>query len=154
MDRPNDLPALPDTGIVLAAAAGDWRSAVEIAGDALTASGATEAGYTSDMVRMIEDRGPYVVVAPGLALAHARPGVTVKRDGVAIVTLAEPVDFGHPYNDPVRVIVALAGASSASHLRLVAESANIFNDTDAVERLAAATDADTVREILGVRAEG
>src|SRR6218665_2588681 len=84
---------------------------------------------------MIEEHGPYVVVAPGLALAHARPGPAVLRDGLAIVTLAEPVPFGHPYNDPVRVVLALAGASSARHLQLVAGIANIFNDSDAVERL-------------------
>lgn len=152
MDRQDDLPALPDAAIILAARARDWREAVGIAGRALTESGSTDAGYTADMVRMIEDRGPYVVVAPGLALAHARPGSSVKRDGIAIVTLSEPVEFGNPYNDPVRVIVALAGASSASHLRIVAEVANLFNDTDAVERLAAATSADEVREILGARA--
>jgi len=146
----DELPELPDAGIVLAARAGDWREAVEIAGAALTASGATDAGYADDMVRMIEEHGPYVVVAPGLALAHARPGSAVLRDGLAIVTLAEPVPFGHPYNDPVRVVLALAGASSARHLQLVAGIANIFNDSDAVERIAAATTADEVRAILGV----
>ena len=146
----DELPELPDAGIVLAARAGDWREAVEIAGAALTASGATDAGYADDMVRMIEEHGPYVVVAPGLALAHARPGSAVLRDGLAIVTLAEPVPFGHPYNDPVRVVLALAGASSARHLQLVAGIANIFNDSDAVERLAAATTADEVRAIIGV----
>ena len=146
----DELPELPDAGIVLAARAGDWREAVEIAGAALTASGATDAGYADDMVRMIEEHGPYVVVAPGLALAHARPGSAVLRDGLAIVTLAEPVPFGHPYNDPVRVVLALAGASSARHLQLVAGFANIFNDSDAVERIAAATTADEVRAILGV----
>ena len=150
MDRGDELPELPDAGIVLAARAGDWREAVEIAGAALTASGATDAGYADDMVRMIEEHGPYVVVAPGLALAHARPGSAVLRDGLAIVTLAEPVPFGHPYNDPVRVVLALAGASSARHLQLVAGIANIFNDSDAVERIAAATTADEVRAILGV----
>ena len=150
MDRPTHLPGLPDTGIVLAARARDWREAVETAGRALTASGAADAGYAVDMVRMIEQHGPYVVVAPGLALAHARPGPAVRRDGLAIVTLADPVPFGHPYNDPVRVVLALAGASSARHLQLVAEIANIFNDSDAVERLAAATTPDEVRDILGV----
>ena len=149
-DELPELPELPDAGIVLAARAGDWREAVEIAGAALTASGATDAGYADDMVRMIEEHGPYVVVAPGLALAHARPGSAVLRDGLAIVTLAEPVPFGHPYNDPVRVVLALAGASSARHLQLVAGIANIFNDSDAVERIAAATTADEVRAILGV----
>jgi len=150
MDRPTHLPGLPDTGIVLAARARDWREAVETAGRALTASGAADAGYAVDMVRMIEQHGPYVVVAPGLALAHARPGPALRRDGLAIVTLADPVPFGHPYNDPVRVVLALAGASSARHLQLVAEIANIFNDSDAVERLAAATTPDEVRDILGV----
>jgi PTS system ascorbate-specific IIA component len=146
------LPPLPDVAVVLGARPRDWREAVELSGRALTASGATDAGYTVDMVRMIEEHGPYVVVAPGLALAHARPGPAVRRDGLAIVTLADPVPFGHPYNDPVRVVLALAGASSARHLQLVAEIANIFNDSDAVERIAGAADADEVRGILGVGA--
>ncbi len=148
MDHLPALPALPDEGVVLGARAKDWREAVELAGRALTACGATDAGYATDMVRMIEEHGPYVVVAPGLALAHARPGPAVRRDGLAIVTLADPVPFGHPYNDPVRVVLALAGASSARHLQLVAEIANIFNDSDAVDRIADATSADEVRGIL------
>lgn len=146
------LPALPDDAVVLGARARGWREAVELAGRALTASGATDAGYAVDMVRMVEQHGPYIVVAPGLALAHARPGPAVRRDGLAIVTLADPVPFGHPHNDPVRVVLALAGASSARHLQLVAEIANIFNDSDAVERLAEAVTADEVRTILGVGA--
>ncbi|MFT4284003.1 MAG: PTS sugar transporter subunit IIA [Protaetiibacter sp.] len=152
MDQLPALPALSDEAVVLGARADSWREAVELAGGALAASGATDAGYAVDMVRMIEEHGPYVVVAPGLALAHARPGPAVRRDGLAIVTLAEPVPFGHPYNDPVRVVLALAGASSARHLQLVAEIANIFNDSDAVERIARAASADEVREILGVPA--
>ncbi|TXK18399.1 PTS sugar transporter subunit IIA [Homoserinibacter sp. GY 40078] len=146
------LPPLPDEAVLLSEDARDWREAVAAAGRALTASGATDAGYAVDMVRMIEEHGPYVVIAPGLALAHARPGPAVHRDGIAIVSLRDPVDFGHPYNDPVRVVLALAGGSSARHLQLVAEIANIFNDSDAVERLAAATSADEVRGILGASA--
>jgi PTS system ascorbate-specific IIA component len=49
-------------------------------------------------------------------------------------------------------VLALAGASSARHLQLVAEIANIFHDSDAVERIAGAADADEVRGILGVGA--
>ncbi|MFT4029034.1 MAG: PTS sugar transporter subunit IIA [Protaetiibacter sp.] len=150
MDQLAELPALPDEAVLLRVRARNWREAVELAGRALAASGATDAGYSLDMVRMIEAHGPYVVVAPGLALAHARPGPAVHRDGLAIVTLSDPVPFGHPYNDPVRVVLALAGASSARHLRLVAEIANIFNDSDAVERIADAAAPDEVRAILGV----
>ena len=146
------LPPLPDAAIQLGATASDWRAAVELAGAALTRSGAAEPGYADEMVRMVDEHGPYVVIAPGLALAHARPGPEVLRDGLAVVTLATPVAFGHPHNDPVRVVLALAVHSPEQHLPLVAELANLFNDSDAIERLAGAGSADEVRAILGAAA--
>lgn len=146
------LPALPDTAIQLGAVVSDWRVAVELAGACLTRAGAAEPGYADEMVRMIVEHGPYVVIAPGLALAHARPGPEVLRDGLAVVTLATPVDFGHPHNDPVHVVLGLAVHSPEHHLRMVAELANLFNDSDAVERLAEATTAERVRAILGAEA--
>ncbi|MEO7720481.1 MAG: PTS sugar transporter subunit IIA [Pseudolysinimonas sp.] len=146
------LPALPDDAIQLHASASDWRAAVELAGQCLTRAGAAEPRYADEMIRMIEEHGPYVVIAPGLALAHARPGPEVLGDGLAVVTLSTPVDFGHPHNDPVRVVLALAVHSPEQHLRMVAELANLFNDSDAVERLAEAGSADQVRAILGAAA--
>lgn len=143
------LPAILDEGVILGATPTDWREAVHLAGAALTAAGAARAEYAGEMVRMIDEHGPYIVVAPGLALAHARPGPEVVTDGLAVVTLATPVEFGHPYNDPVRVVLGVAAASNESHLKAVAELANIFNDSDAVDRLARAVSADEVRDILG-----
>lgn len=143
------LPPLPQSAIVLAAEAIDWRAAVSLAGEALARSGAARSSYSSEMIRMIEEHGPYVVIAPGLALAHARPGPDVLADGLSIVTLATPVNFGHPYNDPVSVVLGLA-VTSAEHLAAVAAVANVFNDSSAISDLAAATSADEVQRIMGV----
>jgi PTS system ascorbate-specific IIA component len=142
------LPPLPDEGVELGATAADWRAAVRLAGAALARTGAAEPSYADEMIRMIEEHGPYVVVAPGLALAHARPGPDVLRDGLSVVTLATPVLFGHPHNDPVRVVVGLA-AGYATHLPVIAALANVFNDADAVGRLAEAGSASEVRALLG-----
>ncbi len=142
------LPPLPDDGVLLGATADDWRAAVRLAGDALARTGAAAPAYAVEMIRMIDEHGPYVVIAPGLALAHARPGPEVVSDGLAVVTLTTPVTFGHPYNDPVTVVLGLA-AGFATHLSVVAALANVFNDSDAVERLAAAASPREVREILG-----
>ncbi len=146
------LPAVPDSAVSLGAQASDWRAAVALAGTALARSGATTSNYADEMIRMIDEHGPYIVIAPGLALAHARSGPEVLSDGLAVVTLATPVAFGHPHNDPVSVVLALAVHAPERHLLLVAELANVFNDSDAIARLAAATSADEVREILGVAA--
>jgi len=142
------LPPLPDDGVELATSAPDWRAAVRLAAAGLARTGAAEPEYADEMIRMIDEHGPYVVIAPGLALAHARPGPEVRADGLSVVTLTTPVPFGHPHNDPVRVVIGLA-AGYATHLSVVAALANVFNDTDAVDRLAAAASASEVRGILG-----
>ena len=143
------LPALADRAIVLHARAADWREAIALAGAALVDSGCTTAEYTDAMIRMVDAHGPYIVIAPGLALAHARPGPEVRCDGLSIVTLAEPVEFGHAHNDPVRVVIGLAGAAADSHLAAVAELANAFNNPAVIPAIAEAGSRDEVRRLLG-----
>lgn len=142
------LPPLSASAIELRADAADWRAAVGIAAKVLARIGAATPAYGDEMVRMIEEHGPYVVIAPGLALAHARPGPAVLADGLAIVTLATPVQFGHPHNDPVSVVLGLAIATADEHLAAVAALANVFNDSSAVVELAAAITTDDVLRIM------
>jgi PTS system ascorbate-specific IIA component len=144
------LPSLAHDSIELGATVADWRAAVHLVGEVLARSGATTPEYGDEMVRMIQEHGPYVVIAPGLALAHARPGPSVLADGYAIVTLATPVSFGHPHNDPVRVVVGLAIKTADTHLAAVAQLANVFNDSSAIDDLTAATATAEVQRIMGV----
>jgi len=146
------LPPLPDEAVVIGARVADWREAVRVAGRALVESGAARDGYGDEMVRMIDEHGPYVVIAPGLVLAHARPGDAVVRDGLAVVTLAEPVPFGHPHNDPVSVVLGLAIVTVGGHLESIADLANVFNEASVIPALAAATSVDEVRRLMGVPA--
>lgn len=143
------LDQLPDPAIALHATATDWRSAVRAAAEALTASGCSEPTYGDRMIALVDEYGPYIVIAPGLALAHARPGPDVTSPGIVVVTLAEPVPFGHAYNDPVSVVVGLAATEADEHIATVASLANVFNDESLVPALAAATDRDEVRRLLG-----
>ncbi len=143
------LPPLTESAIILEADASDWRAAVRLAGLALANSGAALPSYADEMIRMIEEHGPYVVIAPGLALAHARPGPAVLADGLAVVTLATPVAFGHPHNDPVSVVLGLAISSADRHLESIAALANVFNDSSAIVDLAAAGTAAEVMAIMG-----
>ncbi|KQS14360.1 PTS ascorbate transporter subunit IIA [Curtobacterium sp. Leaf183] len=146
------LPSLSDDAVVLGASAASWRDALRLAGGALVASGAATDEYTDAMIAMVEEHGPYIVISPGLAFAHARPGASVVRDGLSVVTLAEPVAFGHPHNDPVSVVLGLAVAGIGTHLESIGEIANLFNDESVTSRLAAATSAADVRAVMGVSA--
>ena len=139
---------LPGRAIRLRQPAHDWREAVRRAGEALTASGAASSAYADEMIATVEQLGPYIVIAPGIALAHSRPSAAVRRTGLAWVTLAQPVAFGHPENDPVSLVVALAAVDDSSHVEALATLANLLGDDERRGALMAASDAAALRSIV------
>ena len=140
--------ALPDSAIRLRVSVPDWRDAVRASGDALVAAGVTTPGYTDEMIATIERLGPYLVIAPGIALAHSRPSESVLRPGISWVSLATPVEFGNEANDPVTVVIGLAALDHDRHLELMAALAAALADSDLMARAQAATTPDQLRAAL------
>jgi len=128
--------------------AADWRAAVRLAGDALVASGATSPAYTDEMVATVEQLGPYIVIAPGIALAHSRPSSAVLRPGISLVTLLEPVRFGHRTNDPVRLVIGLAAADEEGHVTALSTLAEFLSDEVRRNGLMGAASAAEVLELV------
>jgi len=139
---------LPIDAIRLGETAADWRAAVRLAGDALVASGATTPDYTDQMVATVEQLGPYIVIAPGIALAHSRPSPAVLRGGISLVTLLEPVAFGHRENDPVRLVIGLAAVDEEGHITALSTLAEFLSDETRQERLIGAADARDVVQLV------
>lgn len=107
----------------------DWEEAIRASGRLLEATGVAGPEYTQAMVDSVHEHGPYIVVAPGFAFAHARPSEAVHRTGMAWVRLAAPVEFGHRSNDPVSLVVALAATDSSTHQQAMASLAGIIGDS-------------------------
>jgi PTS system ascorbate-specific IIA component len=131
------------------AEAADWRAAIRLAGDGLVAGGATTDVYTDEMIAAVEKHGPYIVIAPGIALAHSRPSPAVLTGGLSWVSLASPVEFGNVANDPVTLVIGLAAVDHNAHLEVMSALAGVLSDSSAMERLNAATTPDDVRAVLG-----
>lgn len=122
----------------IGASAETWPRAVEQVGEVFVSVGATTQGYTDRMIRAIKTFGPYVVVAPGLALVHARPDTDVHQNTVVFMTFPEGVAFGHPENDPVRVVVGIAVTRPEDHVKVVAAIARTADAVGSIEPLLAA----------------
>ncbi|MEU1669650.1 PTS sugar transporter subunit IIA [Streptomyces sparsogenes] len=133
--------------------AADWREAIGVAGGLMVAAGVATEDYTAEMIANVEENGPYIVIAPGLAFAHARPSPAVLRTGMSWVRLAEPVEFGHESNDPVELVVALAAKDSAAHTSAMAALARLLGDPDTAAALAAAPTPEALLAILTGGAE-
>ena len=134
-------------------AAKDWRQAVTLAGQPLVDAGCARPGFTARLISVIETYGPYMVVAPGLALVHAHPGLDSLAGGLSAVTLPEGVSFGHAHFDPVGLIIGLTATSPAEHLAMIAEVAAALEQQPELVREAVAAEtpqalADLLRERL------
>jgi PTS system ascorbate-specific IIA component len=127
----------------------DWQGAIAAAGRLLTSTDVASDTYTAEMIESVVEKGPYIVIAPGFAFAHARPSPAVHRTGMSWVRLARPVDFGHPSNDPVDLVVALAATDSTAHTSAMAELAKVIGDPTRRDALESAPTPDIVMEILG-----
>ncbi|WP_371614742.1 PTS sugar transporter subunit IIA [Streptomyces sp. NBC_00454] len=142
---------LPVEAIRLDLPAGDWREAIGLAGSLLTATGAATEAYTTEMIVNVEENGPYIVIAPGLAFAHARPSPAVLRTGMSWVRLARPVEFGHEANDPVVQVVGLAAVDPKAHTSAMAALAALLSDPAAADALRSARSPEQVHALLGAR---
>lgn len=143
------LELLSPNCIALDVAAETWQEAIVAAGTLLERAGIADAPYTQSMIDNVESNGPYIVVAPGFAFAHARPSPAVHHTGMSWVRLAQPVSFGHKTNDPVSLVVALAAIDSGAHNTAMAELAKLLGDTDRRAALDSAATPDELLAALG-----
>ena len=127
--------------------AADWKEAIRQAGGILEEAGSITAEYTESMVQAVETFGPYIVMMPGFAIAHAAPCAAVLKEDLALITLAEPVVFGSP-NDPVTTILCVACIDRDSHMRALQTVAEALCGDGVMENLAKAQTVEELHAIL------
>lgn len=120
---------IDNNSIKLQAQASNWREAIKIGTDLLIASGAIQPSYHDAIISSVEELGPYICIAPNLALPHARPENGVLRTAFALVTLKEPVYF-EGEEEPVDVLITLAGSSSDEHMEGLMEVTQVLDDEE------------------------
>ncbi|MCI1637057.1 MAG: PTS sugar transporter subunit IIA [Bifidobacterium crudilactis] len=139
---------LPDSAFLLDQPAEDWKAAIRLAGKGLEDSGFTTAAYTDEMISTVEKMGPYIVISPGLALAHSRPSEAVLHTGLSWVRLSTPVEFGNKANDPVSLVIGLAGRNEEEHLQVMSAIAKALSNPASKNSLNDARTPDEIRAIL------
>lgn len=140
--------ALGEGAIKLQQTCSSWRESFELAGAGLVESKRTISAYTQEMIEAFEELGPYMVIAPGIALAHGRPSASVIETGLSLVTLSTPIEFGSQSNDPVSLVIGLAATDHDSHIDLMAALSELLMSEEKVTLLLNATNETEVRSYL------
>lgn len=143
---------IEEKNILLQVHAQNWEEALRISGGLLVDSGYIEEKYVGMTIDTVKEMGPYIVIGPGLALAHSRPDPSVLKTGISLITLDEAIDFGSELG-PVRVVITLAAKDSSTHIDKLQVIAGILGDEDNMRRVCEEKDTATVAEMFNTYKE-
>ena len=65
-------------------------------------------------------------------MSHSRPDVSVKKTGLSLITLKEPVCFNCD-NDPVDIVLTLAATDDTAHLEKLQGMAECIAEEENIE---------------------
>ncbi|CAM3275361.1 BglG family transcription antiterminator [Vagococcus fessus] len=109
-----------------------WQQAIELASQPLIENKNIEESYVEAMIDSALKSGPYIVLAPGVAVPHARPETGVNKLGISLLSCSQPVDFsmGEEVDDDnqVSLIFVLAAEDNTNHLTALQQLSMILED--------------------------
>ena len=124
------------------------EEAIRRAGELLVAAGKVEERYIDAMVKGYEEVGAYIVLAPSIAIPHARPEHGALEQSVSMIRLKQPVVFGHPTNDPVQLVCAICGVDSSSHVGMLQKLASVLGNKSKLNGIMTAKSKEEILSII------
>lgn len=139
---------LPPSRIILDANAENWEDAITEAGQLLYQAEIVSSAYLKSMVDLVHRYGPYVVLAKGIAFAHASPNDGMIRPGISLVRLKKSVTFGSPMHDPVSIIFACALPDNPAYTSTLLELMQEARQPGFLKKIMGAHNVSEVMDIL------
>lgn len=104
----------------------NWQESIVACGKLLVDTGACNTNYVQAMIKSVKNVGPYIVIAPHIAMPHANDYADVSKVGFSLITLNEPIFFGNEKNDPVKIVICICSVDNNSHIQALSELASLL----------------------------
>lgn len=108
-----------------------WDDAIKFTSQCLINQGCINNGYVDKMIKLVDEYGPYIVISPRIAIAHAQMEDSVKELGLALTIFPKGLVLG---KNSVQFLFVLATPNQMDHLHILqniislSESSNTMDD--------------------------
>ena len=89
-----------------------------------------------------------MAIMPGVVIAHSRPGDYVFKECISMLTLENPVEFGHEDNDPIEIIFVIGAKENTGHLDALQDLARVLINEDSVNKIKNAQNKEEIMELF------
>jgi len=125
----------------------NWEDAIIASSQGLLKQGFIEQSYVDSMISSVKEYGPYIVIAPNIAMPHARPEAGSKKVGFAVTLCEEAVSFSDAPEHQARLMVTLSCVNADTHLQMLQALVGVLADETKFEAILASK---TKQEILDI----
>lgn len=125
-----------------------WPQALELCAKPLLAAQTITPDYLTAIIEQHHKLGPYYVLAPGLAMPHARPEEGATGLGLSLLKLQQGVSFGSEEHGPVDLIIMLAAPDKHSHIEMISSLAELFSSDEDMLLLHQAKTTEEIKTII------
>lgn len=139
---------LPTENIQIVDSVCDWKQAITLAAQPLLEKEAITQAYIKAIFNSHQELGPYYVLAPGLAMPHARPEQGGIKNGLSLLHIKKGVCFDSEENDPIYVVIMLCALSGDEHINMITALADIFSDDERLSALLKASSMETIQAVI------
>lgn len=126
----------------------NWQEAIKICAVPLLKNNTITSNYIKAIFELHESIGPYYVLAPGIAMPHARPEQGVNQLGLSMLLVKQGVKFTSQENDPVYLITLLAANDNTSHIEMLTQLATLFAETKDIQAIFNAKSSDEILAVI------
>lgn len=137
---------LTEDRIILKKRVTDWREAIRYGAEPLLRCRAIGSSYIESICNIIEENEPYMFIAPGVAIPHARPEDGVNKISMSMLRLKEPVEFSPGLF--VKVFIVIAAIDKKSHLKALSQLSELTNEEKNVKQIEGATTKQDILELI------
>ncbi|WP_171758724.1 PTS sugar transporter subunit IIA [Vibrio sp. RE86] len=123
-------------------------NALDITCSKLIEQGKVEATYLKAIKQKHKEIGAYYVLAPKIAMPHARPEDGVNEASLQITVFKHGVDLESEDNGNVFFSVTLAALDSDSHIQTIVALSELFQNDDDIDAIISAENKSAIAEIL------
>ncbi len=123
-----------------------WEDSIREAATPLLKDGSIEASYIDAMIENVLVNGPYIVIAPNIAMPHARCERGALKSAISVLKLNEPVMY--PEDMEVKLIICLAAKDQNEHLDAISNLADFFMDDNKVEKVMHTKNVSEIAEVF------
>ena len=126
----------------------DWREAIHLGCEPLIEKGSIGEDYTKEIIKNLENIGPYMVIAPSICLAHGKLDKGIKGTSMSLLNLKYPVKFNNELNDPVKLIITFATDDDERHLNALSNLMELITNKDDVHTVMNSSSKEEIIELI------